>query len=66
MFYLVLYTIQKWPKFCKIKQNFGHKSKQKSIFEQFIKDGILYTQQRNVKMLIGGGGGITVHPPLPH
>ncbi len=28
-------------------------------------DNIFYTQQRNFKTLIGGGGGTTIHPSTP-
>jgi len=31
----------------------------------FSTDDIFYTQQRNFKTLIGGGGGTTVHPSTP-
>jgi hypothetical protein len=31
----------------------------------FSTDDIFYTQQRNFKTLIGGGGGTTIHPSTP-
>ena len=31
----------------------------------FSTDNIFYTQQRNLKTLIGGGGGTTIHPSTP-
>jgi hypothetical protein len=31
----------------------------------FTTDDIFYTQQRNFKTLIGGGGGTTIHPSTP-
>jgi hypothetical protein len=31
----------------------------------FSTDDIFYAQQRNFKMLIGGGGGTTIHPSTP-
>ncbi len=73
MFFWVSYAIRKWPHFREIIRNFScHFSMQIytkfwvfpeilwlfiPIFQRFITDDIFYTQQRNFKTLIGGGGG---------
>jgi hypothetical protein len=85
MFFWVSYAIRKWPQFREIIRNFScHFSMQIytkfrvfreilwlfiPIFQRFITDDIFYTQQRNFKTLIGGGGGevrqYTPQPPPP-
>jgi hypothetical protein len=56
-FYANLYNIPRYfQKFCDLLYQF---------FKRFSTDNIFYTQQRNFKTLIGGGGGTTVHPSTP-
>ncbi len=76
--FFVSYTIRKWPKFREIIRNFSVQIYTKfrgilrnsvtcyaNFFLRFSTDDIFYTQQRNFKMLIGGGGCTTIHPSTP-